>query len=120
MNETVARSAVPGAGDTVVLVSDDIHAAIARLWKSSRPVVLERVAALQETASALAAGPVDADDVRAARGEAHKLVGSLDTFGVEHGSELARCIEQELDAGGHDPARLAELTAQLRAAVQAT
>ena len=75
---------------------DDIHAAIARLWERSRPVVLERVAALQETATALAAGPV-AEDVHDARAEAHKLAGSLGTFGVAQGSELARGIEQELE-----------------------
>ena len=101
-------------------MSDDVHAAIARLWQRSRPAVLERVAALQETATALAAGPLDAEDVRAARAEAHKLVGSLGTFGVEHGSELARRVELELEAGGHDAARLADLTAQLRDAVQAS
>jgi HPt (histidine-containing phosphotransfer) domain-containing protein len=101
-------------------VSDDVHAAIARLWQRSRPIVLERVAALQETATALAAGRLDAKDVRAARTDAHKLVGSLGTFGVERGSELARCIEQELEAGGHDAGRLADLVAQLRDVVEAS
>jgi HPt (histidine-containing phosphotransfer) domain-containing protein len=101
-------------------VSDDVHAAIARLWQRSRPVVLEKVAALQATATALAAGPVDAEEVRAARAEAHKLAGSLGTFGVERGSELARSVEEELEAGGHDATRLANLTAELRAVVEAS
>jgi Hpt domain len=101
-------------------VSDDVHAAIARLWQRSRPAILEKVGALQATAAGLAAGRLDAEDVSAARVEAHKLVGSLGTFGVEGGSELARCVEQELEAGGRDPARLTDLTAQLRAAVEAS
>lgn len=101
-------------------MSEDVHAAIARLWQGSRPVVLQRVAALQDTAAALAAGRLDADDVPAARTAAHKLVGSLGTFGVAHGSELARLIEQELETARPDPARLADLAAQLRAAVEAS
>jgi HPt (histidine-containing phosphotransfer) domain-containing protein len=100
-------------------VSDDVQAAVARLWQRSRPIVLQRVGALQDTATALAAGRLDAEAVGAARSEAHKLVGSLGTFGVPRGSELARCVEHELEAGGRDAARLADLTAQLRAVVEA-
>ena len=101
-------------------MTDDVQATIARLWQRSRPLVLQRVAALQETATALAIGRLDAEEIRTARAEAHKLVGSLGTFGVERGSELARRVEHELETGGQDPARLADLTAQLHTVVEAS
>jgi HPt (histidine-containing phosphotransfer) domain-containing protein len=100
-------------------VSDDVHDAIARLWQRSRPVVLERIGSLERTAMALAAGSVEPGALEAARTEAHKLAGSLGTFGVAHGSELARGVEQELEAGGPDPPRLRNLVSQLRAVVEA-
>jgi HPt (histidine-containing phosphotransfer) domain-containing protein len=78
------------------------------------------VAALQEAAAALAAGQLDVEALSSARADAHKLVGSLGTFGVERGSELARQVERELEAGGRDPARLAALATELRTVIEAS
>lgn len=100
------------------MVSDDVNATIARMWQRSRPTVLERVTALEETARALTAGRADAEAIVAARTDAHKLIGSLGTFGVQGGSELARRIEEELEAGGQDPPRLNELAVQLRTLIE--
>jgi len=99
-------------------VSEDVQAAITRLWARSRPVVLERIAALQVTAAELAAGRLDSDAVEDARADAHKLVGSLGTFGIPRGSDLARGVERELEGGGGDPARLSDLLVQLRQVVE--
>lgn len=101
-------------------MSDDIQAAIIRLWKRSRPIVLERIGTLEETTSGLAAGRREPGEIEQARVDAHKLVGSLGTFGLPLGSELAREVEEELQCGGRDPARLAALLAQLRAVVEAS
>jgi HPt (histidine-containing phosphotransfer) domain-containing protein len=98
-------------------VSDDVLAAIARLWVQSRPVVLERIDELQETARGLSEGRMTAQELEGARTEAHKLAGSLGTFGLPRGSELARDVEQELETGGRNPALLSDLLAQLRAVV---
>ena len=100
--------------------NDDVQAAIARWWERSRPVVLERIGDLEETASALAAGGVAPARVEQARAEAHKLAGSLGTFGFPRGSEIARELEQELERGGRNPELLADLLAQLRAVVEAS
>ena len=101
-------------------MSEDVQAAITRLWARSRPVVLERIDALQETAGELAAGRLEHQQVEEARADAHKLVGSLGTFGIPRGSDLARGVEHELEGGGGDPARLSDLLAELRAVVEAT
>lgn len=102
------------------MVSDDLQAAIVRLWKQSRPIVLGRIDGIQETASRLAAGRLEPHEIENARAEAHKLVGSLGTFGIPRGSELAWGVEQELEGGDCDPARLADLLVQLRAVVEAS
>jgi HPt (histidine-containing phosphotransfer) domain-containing protein len=78
------------------------------------------VAALQEAAAALAAGQLDAEALSSARADAHKLVGSLGTFGVQRGSEIARQIERELEPGRQDPARLAALATELRIVIEAS
>ena len=101
-------------------MSEDVQAAITRLWARSRPVVLERIAALQVTAAELAAGRLDPQEVEDARADAHKLVGSLGTFGIPQGSDLARGVERELEGGGGDPARLSDLLVQLRQVVEAS
>lgn len=100
-------------------MSTDVQAAIARLWRESRPLVLKRAGALEQTAAALAAGPVPPARVEAARVSAHKLAGSLGSFGLAAGSELAAAIERELQDGAPDPSRLSQLAAQLCAAVRA-
>lgn len=102
------------------MVSEDLQAAIVRLWTQSRPIVLGRIDGLQETARSLAAGRLEPEEIEKARAEAHKLVGSLGTFGLPRGSELAGGVEQEFEASDCDPARLADLLAQLRALVEAS
>jgi HPt (histidine-containing phosphotransfer) domain-containing protein len=99
---------------------DDVQAAIARWWQRSRPVVLERIGELEGTAEALTAGSVAPERLELARSETHKLVGSLGTFGLPRGSEIARELEQEFESGGRNPELLADLLAQLRAVVEAS
>jgi two-component system alkaline phosphatase synthesis response regulator PhoP len=77
-----------------------------------------RVATLEQALVALAAGCLD-DELRlVAKREAHKLVGSLGTFGLTRGTDLAREVEQGL-AQAHGPvvsdhARLSRCVVALR------
>ncbi|OAB58948.1 transcriptional regulator [Phormidium willei BDU 130791] len=68
--------------------------AIQALWQRIKPNVLKRVDRLEEGISALAAH--DETLQGTARQEAHKLAGSLGTFGYHYGSSLARKIEEML------------------------
>lgn len=98
--------------------SSALAQAMNRLWAQFLPQIEERVAILEQAAQAIAEGtltPALRDDTVAA---AHKLAGTLGTFGLDDGTELAR--EAELlysgDAGtlaAND--RPAAIAAQLRA-----
>lgn len=91
---------------------------VAAIWQKFRPAIVERLVVLDEAAAALAGGRLDTDGRRAAFREAHKLAGSLGTFGFGVGSQLAREIEQMLNGesplGEADATRLSTLLRALR------
>lgn len=103
---------------------EQIQAALAEVWDRMRPVVFERVAAVEQAAAALVGDAPDAEIVEAGRGAAHKLAGVLGTFGLDRGTELARELEAGFgaadtpNAGAQDTAELARLAAELRTVVQ--
>lgn len=74
-------------------------AAIAQLWVRFRPQALERVAVLEEALTALEHGQLDAALGQRAEQNAHKLAGSVGTFGFTRASEIARQIEHILEEG---------------------
>jgi len=84
-----------------------LAARLADLWRNSRPLIDERLAALRATHEALT---LNFDDVAArtrGREAAHKLSGVLGTFGLPRGSEIAGAIEGKLM--DHDPLGPADL-----------
>jgi diguanylate cyclase (GGDEF)-like protein len=93
-------------------------AAMAGVWERFRGANLARVDALEAAARAMADGSLMEEARRAAEREAHKLAGSVGTFGFAEGSALARRLEHlfagvpEADAAGAGLAR--ELVAALR------
>jgi HPt (histidine-containing phosphotransfer) domain-containing protein len=95
----------------------DLNAALAAIWERSRPLVRERLEKVEAAASAMQAGTLDeearAEGVRAS----HQLAGSLGTFGMEEGTDVARELEGEF-GGSADPARVADLSARLRALLE--
>jgi HPt (histidine-containing phosphotransfer) domain-containing protein len=95
---------------------DDFQAAILALWRDAQPRTLARVEVIEQAVAALPRGPLEAEVAEHARGEAHKLAGSMGTFGMPEGSEHARALEQRLRAGvGPDDAdALAEHVRALR------
>ena len=84
--------------------------ALAAIWERSRPLVAERLTTVEAAAAAPGDPATKAEGLRAA----HQLAGSLGTFGLHEGSDVARAFEHELE-GPAEPARLADLSARLRA-----
>lgn len=93
------------------------------IWERFRGMMLERVTVLEEATLALVEGQLDLPLRRSAEQAAHKLAGSLGTFGLADGTDLARSVELELQ--GEEPLevelaqRLADVTLRLRATVEA-
>jgi len=89
-----------------------LAAAIERLWVQFLPQMHERVDTLATAAGSVAAG---------AQAAAHKLAGSLGTFGLTRGTELAHELELAYARPDCPDAGLAEwlagLAAQLRTIV---
>lgn len=100
---------------------DEDRAAIRELYSASQDRLLDRVAAVEAAAAGLASGAITAAAREHGVQEAHKLAGSLGTFGVPAGSTLAKELELLLEghADACDPAQAAELVAALRATVEA-
>ena len=73
---------------------------LAQIFARYRASMWGRIAALQDAAGAGLAGGLPAQLRRRAEEEAHKLAGSLGTFGMAEGSRLAREIEWLLRGAG--------------------
>ena len=93
-------------------------AALAGIWERSKETIMGRVDVLDQAAVAVLEAALDDDLRRRAEEEAHKLVGSVGTFGFGEGSKMARQIECLLQ--GERPLsqgqilRLVELVVALR------
>jgi HPt (histidine-containing phosphotransfer) domain-containing protein len=96
--------------------------AIDGLWQRFLPQIRERVAILESAAAALAAGPLTEELREAALAAAHKLAGTLGTFGLTRGTVLARELESafasESSPGSDREASLAAYAAELRALIE--
>lgn len=95
-----------------------LSAAVAGVWAKYRDQVLARVDVLESAALGLLEGRLDRDARREAEREAHKLAGSVGTFGFAEASRLSREAETML-AGPNPPAqadalRLADLAVAIR------
>ena len=73
---------------------EQVLAAVAQVWEQGKERIVARVDVLDEAIIALLDGSLDQDLRREAEREAHKLAGSLTTFGFPEGSRLARGLEQ--------------------------
>ncbi|MBB4634865.1 response regulator [Longimicrobium terrae] len=95
-----------------------LGAAVAGVWQRFREPVLRRVDSLEEAAMGLLEGRLDAETRRAAEREAHKLAGSVGTFGFGEASRLSREAETLLAGPGvlgqADALRLADLAVSIR------
>jgi HPt (histidine-containing phosphotransfer) domain-containing protein len=100
---------------------DEDRAAIRELYAVSQARLLDRVGAVEAAVAGLASGGLSTATRTLGAQEAHKLAGSLGTFGVPAGSTLAKELELLLegDPGAADVPQATELAAALRATVEA-
>jgi HPt (histidine-containing phosphotransfer) domain-containing protein len=99
-----------------------IAAALKLLWGKFLPQMQERVAVLEEANRALGGGSISDEQRTAAAAAAHKLAGSLGTFGLTDGTNLAREAEQLYTSDSPldvtTSARIHSITAQLAHLIQ--
>jgi HPt (histidine-containing phosphotransfer) domain-containing protein len=69
--------------------------ALSRLWTKFLPDIHQRVAVVEAATAAVAARSLAREQRDAAHAAAHKLAGTLGTFGLHRGTDLARQIELE-------------------------
>lgn len=95
--------------------SDEVRAALEKVWLNSRPEALERVATLQRFAEHLRSGIPDQQSRQNALSAAHRLSGSLGMFGFNEASSCAAEIEALLgDGPTPDVATTVRLVERLR------
>ena len=98
--------------------AEKTRAAVAALWEKFSETLFGRLALLERAIGALREGSLSEDLRQEAEMGAHKLAGSLGTFGLPEGSKLAAEMELIFHAGiPRDQAqseRLAELVGSLR------
>jgi HPt (histidine-containing phosphotransfer) domain-containing protein len=92
-----------------------LRAGMIAIWVKGLPHVRAQLEALELLSAAVTAGNADEEMRRAGEREAHRLAGSVGSFGFQEASAKARELElmlqsaKELDAG-----RVADLTTALR------
>ena len=95
-----------------------LGAALAMLWQRHRQANLDLITLLESTTADVLRSKIDHLAVAETAGAAHKLAGSLGTFGFEAGSRAALEAELLLREPTVDGHRLAEAVTVLRASVE--
>lgn len=98
-----------------------MQAALVDIWVRNLPLIQRRLDVVERAATELAGPSPDSELIALGRSEAHRLAGTLGTFGLGRGTALARSLEDGLSerrAGERtEPMRLA---AELRSLVDGT
>ena len=84
--------------DTTQAMPPAMADAMARLWAKFLPEIERRLGVMEEAARALREKALPDEQRAAAHADAHKLAGSLGTFGLQRGTELARQAEHLLES----------------------
>lgn len=93
-----------------------VMAMVQKMWVKFKQGLGAKIALFEQVISQLSTGSLDAELLAAAQAEAHRLIGSLGTFGLPQGSEVMRQIEQLLrleSLGQNQAQQLEELIGQL-------
>ena len=103
------------------MAEDPLEAALREIWTTSRPLLKQRVTTLEDVTAAAAAHTLDAALRTEGQSAAHKLAGSLGTFGLLRAGELAKqaeCLLQGTsDLTESEILRLAAITASVGTAI---
>jgi HPt (histidine-containing phosphotransfer) domain-containing protein len=112
---------IPMDSKTSASDSPSISAMLDQLWLKFRPQIEERVVVLEQAAAALAQGNLSPVLRAEAHSAAHKLAGSLGTFGLIPAGELARQAESicQSNPAADSATYLLEIAAALRAEIAA-
>ena len=95
--------------------------ALKQLWEQHRDEIFRRIDTIEEAIAALMEDDLDDDLRERAMNDAHKLAGSLGTFGYGEGTRQARDIERILEGEAPAPeeaVRLSELIVGLRHSIE--
>ena len=102
--------------------ADVVSETLDRMWTRFLPDIRDRVSVLESAAAAAADNRLSAPLRADAHAAAHKLAGTLGTFGLMRGTELARHFEAEFSSDpGPDPNRgkaLEEVAAEIRGMIE--
>lgn len=90
------QDSAPDRPRTVEASQNQLPDQISEIWQRSKPAIMGRIEAIEAATLELISGTLSAELRLQAAGEAHKLVGSLGTFGYPEGSRLARTLEETL------------------------
>jgi HPt (histidine-containing phosphotransfer) domain-containing protein len=94
------------------------------MWQRFLPEIRERAAILEAAATSLAASQLSSEICQQANAAAHKLAGTLGTFNLAQGTQLAREFETltaQANPASIDPnlaGRLKSLSAQIHAIIE--
>lgn len=83
----------PATDASVPVQQQAMDSAVAAIWERMKAVSFERVTMLEQVAQSMRLGNLSEELCQKAMQSAHKLAGSLGTFGFEEGSRLAQQIE---------------------------
>lgn len=97
-----------------------ISQAIEMMWHKYLPDIRQRARVLAEAAQLASADKLDQQEREAAKSAAHKLAGTLGTFGLNRGTELARELEQIYTGSAELPsaARLTAIAAEIQLIIE--
>jgi len=126
-----ARSALPSSASLSRAVPVDkadkrqaeakVLAVVQQMWGKFKESLGSHMVLFERAIAQISTGTLDSELRSSAKAEAHRLIGSLGSLGLPEGSEVARQIEQLLEAeslGQNEARRLEELVGQLKQAVE--
>ncbi|MCP3997214.1 MAG: response regulator [bacterium] len=98
--------------------AESMSSMLAKLWQRHRVTNLDRITILEQSTANVLRGCAEAEELEEAAKAAHKLAGSLGTFGLDAGSRAALEAETILGVTPIDGRLLAEAVSSLRTTVE--
>lgn len=98
-----------------------VLAVVQQMWGNFKESLGSQMTLFEQAIAQISTGTLDGELHSKAQAQAHRLIGSLGSFGLPKGSEVARQIEQLLrleSLGPNEARQLEELVGQLKQAVE--